>query len=283
MSIPKNHHYVSQCHLREFFNESRGEIYIYDKKLDNFYSKSTTKTLFSEDFLNSKVVNGKKDHALLESELKILIEDKFGSHLNSIKEFIISQQNGQDAYTALNFMALMALIGEYRNPEYKSAIDTSLKNLMNDVYGHVKEQGAVISHEDFFDTNSTKYQNRAGYIDIAFKLFDRIKPLDFSIYCISSNDHFLLPDTSAFHVRTRGDVGEIVQLGIPVTDKIFVLATSRKVNPNPSQIVIFEEDYSEEVLDINTDLANFAYKGVACYDKESLKDTIQRIKSRKRK
>lgn len=73
-------------------------------------------------------------------------------------------------------------------------------------------------------------------------------------------------------------IGEIIQLGIPITDKIFVLATSKKVNKEQTQIVTFDEDDCEEVLRINADLANFAYKSIACSDMVFLEKQFPELK-----
>jgi hypothetical protein len=125
----------------------------------------------------------------------------------------------------------------------------------------------------------TKYENVAGYLDIAFKLLSRLDPITFSIYWIrSAIHHFLLPDTSRYQLRSMGDIGELVQIGIPVTDKIFLLGTSVKMDRKHTQIVFFDDEHYEEVLDINRSLSNFAYKAVACKDEVYLKRTITDLK-----
>ncbi len=48
MSTPKNHHYITQAHIRNFFNKEDKCIYLYDKKSKRFFTKNTSKSIFSE-------------------------------------------------------------------------------------------------------------------------------------------------------------------------------------------------------------------------------------------
>ncbi|AFL79724.1 hypothetical protein Aeqsu_0200 [Aequorivita sublithincola DSM 14238] len=69
MSIPRNHHFVSQVHINNFFNSEKGKFFIYDKLLDNHYFKTTSKSVCSEIDLNSKYDNGNLDYISLEKDL----------------------------------------------------------------------------------------------------------------------------------------------------------------------------------------------------------------------
>lgn len=80
MSKPRNHHFVSQVHIKNFFNTTHSKIFIYDKILDNFYFKRTTKSLFSEKDLNTKFDNGLKDFESLENDLNHFFEKDFPAH-----------------------------------------------------------------------------------------------------------------------------------------------------------------------------------------------------------
>ena len=79
MSTPINHHHVSQCHSRLFFNEQDKKIYYYDKELDKFDYKLTTKSLFSENYANTKLENDEFDHKSVEDELNQYFEKDFES------------------------------------------------------------------------------------------------------------------------------------------------------------------------------------------------------------
>lgn len=54
MSTSKNHHYISQAHIKNFFNKQTNCIYLYDKRSKRFSTKNTSKSVFSEKNLNTK-------------------------------------------------------------------------------------------------------------------------------------------------------------------------------------------------------------------------------------
>ena len=126
MSTPKNHHYVSQCHQKEFFNDSTGLIYVYDKELNNHYSKQTSKSLFSEDQLNTRESNGNLDQSTLETELKLLFEDEFSIHTRQVEGFLKSQDEMQKSYESMCWLTMLGILGEIRHPYFKKNLDKIL-------------------------------------------------------------------------------------------------------------------------------------------------------------
>lgn len=255
MEAPVNHHYVSQCHLKEFFNRKEGQIYLYDKQLNNHYQKSGTKRIFSEKDLNTKLFGDKIDRHTMEIELQVLFEDDFAKHLAAVIQFHDDQQAIEKAYWEMNHLALMALVGEYRNPAYKSGLDNALDSLKSHITGSPEPEPKL------------KYQNTRGYLDVADLLLKDMDPITFAIVSIKSNDHFILPDTSAFLARQNLDTGHIMQFGLPISDKLFLLGRSKRMGHYPTTLVTIPDDDSEIVFRINSDLVNYAYKTVACKDK----------------
>ena len=284
MSIPKNHHYVSQCHQKEFLNQRTGRIYLYDKELNNFYNKKSTKRLFSKDHLNTKVINGKIDQSSLEQELKALFEDKFNNYILQIQNFLISQEKLQETYEAMCWLVMLGILGELRHPNFKESLDEKMINFQVDVfskmYGFEKEKVKAY----LVSKKKTPYDNSFSYISIALRILEKLEPIDFMIYCIKSNDHFLLPDTSCFQLRGQLKnypnpfIREIIQIGIPVTDKLFILATPQSLKTKFHGIYFIEEDNSIVVDRINKDLYEFARKAVACKDEHYLESAVVRLK-----
>ena len=266
MNEPVNHHYVSECHLKEFFNKEMGQIYLYDKLLDNHYQRSGTKKIFSEKDLNTKLFGDMIDRISMETELKVLFEDDFAKHLARIKQFHYDQLAIEKVYEDMNYLALMALVGEYRNPAYKSGLDQALDSLKTQV------TGSIIPAEKL------KYQNTRGYIDVAQLLLEDMDPITFAIVSINSNDRFIVPDTSGFIARENLDYGHVMQFGLPLSDKLFLLGRSKRMGKYPTTLVTIDENDSEIVFLINTDLINYAYKTVACKDQLFLKNTINKMR-----
>jgi hypothetical protein len=154
MSERINHHYVSQCHLKEFFNNEEGKIYLYDKQLRNYYQKSGTRKILSEKDLNTKLLDNKIDRNSMEIELQVLFEDDFAKHIGAVKQFHENQKSIEKAYWEMNHLALMALVGEYRNPAYKAGLDHAMDSIKLRVTGSEEPDPKV------------KYQNAEGYLDV---------------------------------------------------------------------------------------------------------------------
>jgi hypothetical protein len=268
---PTNHHYVSQCHLKEFFDSDSKRIYLYDKIEKNYYNRQGIKRIFSLDNLNNRVIGDVVDRISMEMELRFMFEENFTKHLAFIKKLLVDLSVVEEAYEHLNFIALMALVGEYRNPNYKEGLDIALKSLATEV----KIRGVNIPDE--YPLPDIPYRNIKGYLHVGNLLLTEMDPINFSIVVIESNDHFILPDTSGFLVREFLEYGKVTQFGIPVSSKIFILGKSAKIKAPPSRIITIQDDDDELVFKINTDLVNFAYKTVACQNKAYLENTVSKM------
>jgi len=266
MEVPLNHHFVSQCHLKEFFNEEEGQIYLHDKQLNNYYQRSGTKRIFSEKDLNTRLFGNKIDRHSMELELQVLFEDDFAKHLAAVKQFHQDHQAIEKVYEDMNYLALMALVGEYRNPAYKSGLDRTLDTLKIQVTNSNEPDPRL------------KYQNTKGYLDVGHILLKDMDPITFAIVSIKSNDHFILPDTSGFLARQNLYIGHVMQFGLPISNKLFLLGRSTRMGKYPTTLVTIEDDDSEMVFRINSDLVNYAYKTVACNDKAFLQKTINKMR-----
>jgi hypothetical protein len=281
MSTPINHHYVSQCHQREFFNEAAGYIYVYDKELKNFYRKKTTKTLFSGDHINSKQGSDYVDHTTLETELKLLFEDDFKVRIDQLKAFIIEPKNLQEMYEILGWFTLMGILGQIRHPKFKTQLTELLRNMGTDVLNISTGISKGIISKFLKDQLKTPYDNNLSYIDTALRILERMEPMEYVIYSIECDTHFILPDTSCFQVRGQLKpypnqlINEIIQVGIPLTDKIFVLASSSALGTNENGIQSILEEDAHMAMNINLDLFHFAYKSIACKDEQYLKQVVE--------
>lgn len=268
-----NHHYVSRCHLKQFTNDD-GIIFIYDKEKSNYYSKKSTKRLFSEHYLNSKEIKGEIDNDVLEDELNDLIENNFNQNLHVANQFLVSQTADDTLYEALNWLALVGIVGELRHPKWKQQEDKLIEKVENDLLsgmsGYVKKP------------KLTKYQNINSYYEMAIGILDRMEELKFQIVQIVDDNEFVIPDTSCFQVRGQlkkyfsPDLKEIMQIGLPLTKKLFINCSSHLCAKNISHIQILNSP-SQSVIDkINSNLISFAYKGVACSNLDYLKNLIDK-------
>lgn len=105
--------------------------------------------------------------------------------------------------------------------------------------------------------------------------------MEYEFYVIEADAYFILPDTSCvpnpgqLQPYTNQFIREIIQIGIPLTDKIFLLANSSKLGINRKGIqYIRNAGDVEMVMKFNRSLFRFARKGVACKCKKYLQSFI---------
>lgn len=289
MSIPKNHHHVSQCHSRLFFNDQTKEIYCYDKSIDKYDFKPTTKSLFSEDYANTRLDNDEFDHKTLEEELNNYFEKDFDKHAKNIIELAENPANNDESkLESLYYITCYALIADVRFPENKKNIDNAYDSLMLETAKKVRylgdEKQAAAIEKSISDSKKTKYSNVVHYTKIAASRLDKMGDLDFNIYRINTNEAFLLPDIGCIQMRDRINnyfnpyLQEVAIIGIPLTDKVFVFACSKKLGDTSSGVTTINDVDSVIVKDINKQLFDFALKTVATKDETQLRRIVEEQK-----
>lgn len=282
MSIPLNHHYVSQCQIREFFNDA-GKIFLYDKSKRNFYSKTSPKNIFSEKFANSIYKNGKVDHQTLENDLKIF-EDDYPSNVQLITDSIKAGKITKECHHSLLNITLFGIIGGLRTPQRKQELD----GIIDKAFGQFKDYLSEAQKNDLEKTTEfkkhVKYSNVLCYTETALRIVERMGGLVFTIWHIQSDDCFILPDTSATTTRRQINkyfnphVREIAEIGFPLTDKIFIHALSKKLGQEKSYIARVDKNNNKAITDINYNLFHFSNNIVATSSETYLKTIVTQIR-----
>jgi hypothetical protein len=277
MSIPKNHHHVSEIHSEKFLGERR-RIYVYDKMTGRISNLNGVSNLFSEKFANSKVSNGHVDHFTRERELKVMVEDDFPEIIKAVEKICQNPLvNHGDKLELLCQLTMYGLVGEMRNPEHKKNLDRTVDRLFS-AFDGIGQNNMSEQFKSFYEKRlKTGYSNLASYIEVAAKMIRQMGDLDFSIYHIRSNDELILPDTSAFHIRAKINhvlAEEIAVIGIPLTPKLFVLIESKKLPDTASRFLSIDDDDSSVVMATNRELFAFAYRYVACSSRNKLEKIL---------
>jgi hypothetical protein len=287
MSKPKNHHFVSQVHLKNFFNTKEKKIYVFDKIKNNLYSKTTTKTLFSELFSNSIYSNGEIDHETLENDLNVFFEKDFAQNTKVIEDFIEQKQLTGQVEIALAYFAKYGVIGNMRTPRDKKSMDDTLFNAFKQISEVATDDLKAEIEETFGYKSNVPYHssNIGKYSDIAHSILELMGNLIFEIRIIPKNeeDFFLIPDFSAATVRAKineyfnPDIKEIAYIGIPLTSKIYLHFHSEKlfnVKEKPNSTMGYCS--SKEVAFYNKANLDFSQNKVACENESYLKRFIDK-------
>jgi hypothetical protein len=289
MSTPINHHYVSQCHIRSFFNHEDKKIYCYDKQDDRYYFKLTTKSIFSEKYANTRIRNSEFDHQSLEEELNLFFEKDFERHSKNIIELAENPtENDESKLESLYYLACYALIADIRVPDNKKKMDDAHDWLMLETARKIRllgdEAQAKAIENSIAESKKTKYSNVVNYTEIAAKRLKRMGDLDFNIYRINTKETFLLPDIGCIQMRDKINkyfnpyIEEVAIIGIPLTDKVFVFACSKKLGDTSSGVTTINDLDSKIVKSINGQLYDLALKTIVTSDQPQLEKIISDIK-----
>ncbi|WP_028980170.1 DUF4238 domain-containing protein [Sporocytophaga myxococcoides] len=283
MSLPRNHHYVSQCQIKNFFNQKEGKIYLYDKETNNFFHKTTTKTVFSETDANSKFENGLIDHGSLEIDLKRNFEDDFTFCINEIHDAVVknNQVFTQKLYQSLIILTKYGIIGEIRHPKFKAQSDQIIGNIFKEIASHATPE----LKKQFKDLDNlmsqTKYSNNVIYSEFADEVLSKMGEIFFHIYYIQDEGLFILPDRSSYSHRAKineyfnPDVREIAIVDIPLSSKIFLHAKSKKMQDGSDKIILLTRQNKDFIDKVNISVLQIANKQVACESGEYLKELVK--------
>ncbi|RKT01807.1 DUF4238 domain-containing protein [Chryseobacterium defluvii] len=285
MSIPKNHHYISQIHIKNFFNKEDGGIYLYDKNQNNLFKSNGTRNIFSEKNLNTiRLSENDLDYTSIENELNDKFEKDFNRHLETIVGFIDSHQFSTEVDSALMYFARYGVIGEFRTPDFKRRMDDAIFNGMKDIMEHAVDGLKDKFFKAFKFDEEVKYTNTNNFDELADNIIETMGEMSWVLQVPKNQeDYFLLGDFGAATVRDKinvyfnPDVKEIAYIGFPLSSKIYLHLYSTKWSKSPQESII-QILSSAHVYEINK--ANFMYakKLIACENEIYLQNFIFQVR-----
>ncbi len=270
--------------MKYFFNQDC-KIYLYDKLKKNFYTANSAKSIFSEKFSNSIYNRGQVDHKILEEDLKIF-EDTFPTAVELIANTKNTKIISTECYRALTQITLFGIASTLRHPVAKQELDEIYDILFDRLNGQMTDKLKKELEQAVEFKNHVKYANLLKYSDTAIQIYEKMGELDFAIWHIESDDCFLLSDNTAFTIRRKindyfnPDIKEIAEVGISLTDKLFVHAVSKKIGQTKSYLAFVEKNNDQTVLDINYNLFQCSRKTIGTSNNDYLnyvvRNTIER-------
>lgn len=283
MSVPKNHHIISKVHIKNFFNRREGKIYVYDKFQKNIFFKSTLKSLFSEEYSNSRFLDGEIDHETLERELNDFFEKDFAKNVSIVQHFISNNNRNEEIFNALQYFIKYGIIAEMRTSKHKKEVDEA-------VFGSLKGLSEMFTPElkaDFEKSiefqNHVKYSNLTSYVEIADGVLEKMGDLRYEILVADQFNYFFIPDFGAATQRDKineyfnPDIKEIAYVGLALTSKIYINFYSTKLyknKPIPTSSIIYCDFNAVEYY--NRLNLRYCQSKVASVNEEYLKSFIER-------
>lgn len=277
---PINHHYVSQCLLRNFTDTENNKIYLYDKTFDNYLTKQGTRRIFSESDLNTTLNDKNQISYKLEHDLDNYFEKEFKKHYNTI---ISSYKNNiTDIKNSIMYIGRMGIIGELRNKHNKIKTD----NAILDFYKIIGKNASPKSKEelDFFLSNLDvlKYKTSVDFVKFADDTFAKMGEWGFKVFYTTNDKYFILSDCTSTILKHRineyfnPNALDIAEIRMPLDNHTFIYIFSKKLYNTSSNVIKIDDDM---LFNINKLTVERAKQIVACGQLNFLKDTINKIKS----
>jgi len=277
MEDKRNHHFVSQVHLKNFFNSSEGKIYVYDKIRKNHFNATSTRKLFSEKDSNARFVDGQVDYNELENELNEYFEKGFPKYFGVISDVVIDLKPANDFENAILYMAKYGIVGEFRTPRHKKRTDEAVFGVLSEII----EKGTPELKQQFEELTAfkkvVKYSSVVGYNKLANDILKKMGDLVFKIIIpVNEDDYFFIPDICSATVRAKineyfnPDVEEVAYISFALSSKIYIKIMSTKLKDiNPiNEINYIESDFVHVLNKANYDYCD---SKIACENETYLK------------
>ena len=298
MSTPKNHHYVSQV-LSKNIKQGDNPLYRYCKINGWYKTVVSTKSLFSQDYLNSTVdEEGNIEHSSVERILNENFEKDFPKHYQTILDVAYATpqpgkalSNSHDINTALEYLIGMGIIGQERHPEQMEENGKAVFEILETLANIGTEKMRKDLQDEIERVSHVKNKAPINFGELSKDMLKLMEPITCSI-CIAPKDHyFFLPDCTAAVQRfpLPPDVvfeGELLQnpgrpIGLvimPINSKILISIISSRLLPDkrPNGIYYFDE---VKVKEANEILFDCAFKEIACENQDYLKTFIDTKKA----
>lgn len=292
MSIPRNHHYVSQVLIKKFLNIDK-RVSVFSKTENNIETKILQRQDFAERDLNSIISDENTvDHKSIEDNLNENFERDFNKHYDSLFQSI--ENDNLDLFTkSIKFLIKLGIIGDMRTREHQVEAQQAILGGIGSLYEMFSDD-LKAEYSSFINQNSTvKNKLPVDYSKLANEILDIIG--EDACYCVfkaSENHHFLLPDNTSITHRSKIDPDietedgkTLISLAMPITmviypinNKTIIVVKSKKMEGEDLSGVF---QLSEKTtIDYNLLFIKNSRDKVICGDENYLKDFIDEHRSK---
>jgi hypothetical protein len=291
MSIPHNHHYVSQVLIKKFLNTDK-RVSIFSKTKNNIETKTLQRKDFAERDLNSIISDENTvDHKSIEDNLNENFERDFNKHYDSL--FLSIENNNLDLFIeSIKFLIKLGIIGDMRTREHQLEDQQAILGGIGSLYEMFSDD-LKAEYSSFINRNSTvKNKLPVNYSELTNGILEIIGDACYCVFKASKNHHFLLPDNTSIIHRSKIDPDietedgkTFVSLAMPITmiiypinNKTIIVVKSKKMEGEDLSGVF---QLSEKTtIDYNILLIKNSRDKVICGDENYLKDFIDKHASK---
>lgn len=285
MTIPRNHHFVSQVLIKKFLGKNK-MLYTYSKKDKCIIEKLYHRFDFAKKDLNSVLDdNNKVDHKSIEDNLNKRFESGFNEHYELLLKGLKDNDHG-NLEASIKYIVKMGIIGDMRTPE----------NILETKYSILNDLGQIISHfsddlsigfKTYVEKNSAyKNINSVNYNEICDKVTELMGETIYSICYAPEDNYFFLPDNSSVQIRSKretirklpngktgiNNITPITTIIIPVNSHILIIAESLEISPRSKNTL--NQLSKEDLILFNNLFIKHSRDKVICSNKEYLTNFI---------
>jgi hypothetical protein len=275
MSIPVNHHYVSECLIKNFYNDADGKIYLYDKEQLRHFFNSGTKRIFSQPHDNTTIVDGKLSFHI-EAELNTYFEKDFPHHYQQLCKFTQGEYH-LNIESDVAYIAKMGMIGDMRNTQTKEGMHKSIFEAFEQIFSNATPELSESWEGAKKDRIGFKMRTNSSYLEIAEDMFKRMGNWNFCLIEAPANHYFLLSDCTGYIIKGRindyfnPDALDTVEIGIPLNSRLFLVINAEKFRKYENRFIKADYPTCER---INDNLFRFSKKWLACQNEVFLKTFV---------
>jgi len=285
MSIPRNHHFVSQVLIKKFLNTEK-RVSIFSKTENNIETRPLQRQDFAERDLNTIITEDNTiDHKSVEDDLNENFERDFNKHYDSLFQSI--ENNNLNLFTeSIKFLIKLGIIGDMRTREHQLEAQQAILGGIGSLYemfsGDLKAEYSSFINQ----TSSVKNKLPVNYSELANGILDIIGEACYCVFKAPENHHFLLPDNTSITYRSKIDPDietedgkTLVSLAMPITmiiypinNKTIIVVKSKKIEgENLSGVFQLSE---ETTINYNLLFIKNSRDKVICGDENYLKKFI---------
>ena len=242
MSIPRNHHFVSQVLIKKFLSPEK-RVSIFSKTENNIETRPLQRQDFAERDLNSIITEDNTiDHKSIEDNLNENFERDFNKHYDSLFQSI--ENNNLNLFTeSIKFLIKLGIIGDMRTREHQLEAQHAILGGIGSLYEMFSDD-LKAEHSSFINRNSSvKNKLPVDYSELANRILDIIGDACYCVFKAPENHHFLLPDNTSITYRSKIDPDietedgkTLISLAMPITmiiypinNKTIIVVKSKKI------------------------------------------------------
>lgn len=286
MSVPRNHHFVSQVLIKKFLDEKK-TLYTYSKKDNCINEKPYGRFDFAEKDLNSFFGdNDELDHKTIEDNLNKYFENDFNKHYDLLLSGL-KNNDFKNTQNSLKFLIRMGVIGEMRTLddklETKHIFFSSMQKVMNTF--SIDENNGFNAYVKKHSTS--KNVTGIDYNEICDKIIDLMGEIIYSVCYAPKDNYFFLPDNSAIQIRSKREtirklpngktaintISPITTIIIPINSHVLIIAESLEICPKNENSV--NQLSKKDLILFNKLFIEHSRDKVICKNKIYLSDFIE--------